>query len=174
MWAHRFAVLLAITLAASCTSAHRMSVPDWPRDQDGDLAGFLRAPDEQVVRREPQIAVRRARGTVALPSTLGRRELPLEYLPTTPGTEGLQSGPPDYGVVDTRLFVIELRGPGTSSSVRTVAVRGGRFDFGPVPDGSYALKTTASGSPFALGWQSEVRTVIVSDTADAAAELTIQ
>jgi hypothetical protein len=40
--------------------------------------------------------------------------------------------------------------------------------------GRYELKATASGAAFALGWRSEIRTVIVSDSADRAAEIIIE
>lgn len=167
--------LLAIVLATACASANRMSVPpNWQRYQSGELAGFLHAPDEQVVKRVPEVVVQRAKGRIALPTREEQRELPLQYLPTTPSTEGLQYRPPDYGVLDTRMFVVELRGPGASASVRTIVLRGGAFDFGPLPNGDYALKVTASGSAFALGWQAEIRTVIVSHRADRAAEIMVR
>ena len=165
--------LLTIVLTTACASVQRVTVPNWERYQEGELAGFLRAPDEQVVRRVPELVVQRARGTIAIPTREEQPELPLRYLPTTPSTQGLQYRPPDYGVIDTRMFVVELRSPGPGAGVRTIVMRGGKFDFGPLPNGRYALKVTASGSTFSLGWRSEIRGVVVSDCADRAAEIRI-
>ena len=165
---------LAILLTTACASVQRVPVPHWGRYDQGELSGFLRAPGEQLVRRVPELIVQRARGRIALPTAEGRRELPLQSWPTTRG-EAVSAPyrPPEYAVIDTRMFVVELRGPSPDTTVRTVALRGGSFDFGSVPNGRYELKTTASGSAFALGWQSEIRTVIVSDSADPGAEIRI-
>lgn len=174
MWI-RSSALLVIVFAAACASVGRIAVPNWPRYQEGDLHGFLHAPDEQVVSKVPDVVVQRARGRV----TSHVEELPLQSL----GLYGEQGGvryspsggygPPDYAPIDTRMFVVELRGPDSSAEVRTVATRSGAFDFGRLPSGTYTLKATASGSAFALGWRSVVRTVILSDSVDRSTEIVV-
>jgi hypothetical protein len=165
---------LALVLSTACASGHRLSVPEWPRYQDGELAGFLQAPDEQVVREVPRVVVQRARGRAVASTAQEQRDLQLNNLrPTTQVADSEAYRTPDLGVVDTRMFVAELRGPGSSDKVRTVATRNGVFDFGPLPDGTYTLKVTASGAGFALGWRSRVKTVIVSDAAGTAGEIDV-
>ncbi len=153
-----------------------MSVPNWPRYQEGELAGFLHAPGEQLVRKVPEVVVRRARGRIASPTSEELHDLPLQYLQPTPGdrTPGPGIRPPDFVVIDTKMFVVELRGPDPSAAVRTVVTRSGMFDFGPLPNGSYAMKATASGRAFAPGWRSQFRTVVVSDSADPATEIVVR
>ena len=42
--------LLAVVVTTACASLHQVSIPDWERYQEGELAGFLRAPVEHVVK----------------------------------------------------------------------------------------------------------------------------
>jgi hypothetical protein len=149
------AAFVAIVLTTACASAYRTQVPNWQRYQDGELAGFLHAPDEDVVNEVPEAAVQRVRGRFF-----------------SPATEWVQSTR-DPGAIDTRMFVVELRGPGSSQRVRTVATRSGVFDFGPLPNGTYTLKATVSTLGMVVGWSSKVRAIVVSDAADASAEVTV-
>ena len=172
---HCLSAFLAIVLTTACASAHRVSVPSWQRYQDGELAGFLHAPGEHVVSEVPEVAVQRVRGRFFSRSTewlqANRDSLRPEPTVRVPDHEG--NATPDLGKIDTNVFVVELRGPGSRQKVRTLAMRSGVFDFGPLPNGTYTLKATASGSGTVLGWSSKIRTVIVSDAADAAAVITV-
>jgi hypothetical protein len=158
---------LAIVLTTACASLHQMPVPNWERYQQGELAGFVHAPGEHVVNEIPGVTVRRARGVVAFPGEdpTGRpakkiKPNPANHTPTD-GGEILE----DLSRVDTTVFVVELRGPGSSRQVRSMATRSGVFDFGPMPKGTYTLKATVP------GWRSVIRTVTVSDSADAAEQI---
>ena len=165
--------LLAILLTTACASFHRMPIPNWERYQQGELAGFVHAPGEHVVNEVPGIAVRRARGRVEFPAEDPRLRFPVSD-PLRPGptvrTEehGGESNPVDLKAIDgAPVFVVELRGPDSSDEVRTVATRNGVFDFGRLPNGTYTFKATA------LGWRSVVKTITVSDSADAAARISV-
>jgi hypothetical protein len=168
--------ILVLILVTACASTGQMAVPNWQRYQSGDLAGFLQAPGERVVRTLPEpVVVRRAQGRVvrsssatpAMPPYVG----PLESSPGLPRDTTTAPRTPDYGVVHTDMYVIELRGPVPSPEVRSIAVRFYAFDFGPLPNGTYVLKATVSGSTFDPGWRSEVMKIIVSDTADRNARI---
>jgi hypothetical protein len=161
---------LAIVLTAACASFYRVPVPNWERYQQGQLAGFVHAPGEHVVYQVPGKAVRRARGRVAFPGEDPRKRPPFEVRPS-PAVRVQEEGGGenvDLGAIDVAtVFVVELRGPGSSHEVRTVATRNGFFDFGPLPNGTYTLKATV------LGRQSVIRTISVSDFADAAARISV-
>jgi hypothetical protein len=176
MTVRSLAPFLALILTTACASASRMPVPNWERYRDGELAGFLYAPREHVVSEVPEIVVQRARGRIASPAADGQRESRLELLrpePTVRVAENEGYRTPDLAAIDTGVFVVELRGPGTSQRVRTVATRSSTFDFGPLPNGAYTLKATASGSATVPGWFSKIRRVVVSDSADPAAEIRV-
>ncbi len=65
-------VVLAVLLTPAC-AAHRASLPNLQRYQQGELAGFVRAPGEQVARSEPvSWPLRRARGEVEVLSSATR------------------------------------------------------------------------------------------------------
>lgn len=167
---------LAVVLTTGCASAHRMPVPNWQRYQAGELSGFLHAPDEAVATEVPEATVSRIRGRFFSPATewaQSNRATPLRSQPTIRVPEPGSSTATDLSDVDSKMFVVELRGPGSSQKVQTVATRSGVFDFGPLPNGTYTLKATRSGSSTVLGWTSKVRTIIVSDSADAAAEIVV-
>jgi hypothetical protein len=170
------APLLALVFGfgAGCASTSRIAPPDWERYKHGELAGFLAAPGEHIDNEVPEIAVRRVRGRLGSPVAGAQLESRLEQLrpnPTVRVSESDAYRTPDLAAVDVSTFVVELRGPGLSPQVRTIATRSGVFDFGPLPEGTYTLKATASGSSTVLGWWSRVRTVLVSNSAGAAAEV---
>lgn len=175
MYIRSLILFLALVLATACASTHRMVVPDWPRYQDGELTGFLHAPGEVVASEVPQATVRRVRGKFFSPATEWTQASsgPLRPRPTVRVPEPGDVPTTDFSNVSTRTFVVELRGPGSSEKVRTVTTRDGVFDFGPLPDGTYTLKAMHSDSTTALGWSSKLRTIIVSDSADAAAEINV-
>lgn len=166
---------LGIVLATSCASSYRMSVPNWQRYQEGELTGFLHAPGEDVASEVPSVTVQRVRGRFFSPATEWQKSsgAPLRPEPTVRAAETSGNATPDISAIDSTMFVVELRGPGSSPNVRTVATRSGVFDFGPVPNGTYTLKATGSGWARVPGWSSKVRTVVVSDGADAVAEITV-
>lgn len=170
------APLLTVIFAAACASTLRVSVPDWERYREGELAGFLHAPGELLEDEVPEVVVQRVRGTIASPAAEGQRESRLELLrpqPTVRVAESDAYRTPDLGAIDSSLRVVELRGPGSSLWVRTVATRSSTFDFGPLPNGTYTLKATVSGVATVPGWWSRIRTVVVSDSADPAAEIRV-
>ena len=162
---------LAIVLTTACASFYRMPIPSWERYQRGDLAGFVYAPGEHVVDRVPGIAVRQARGRVEFPAERGaplRVSDPLRPSPTVRTEEHGEPNPVDLKAIDgAPVFVVELRGPGSSDEVRTVATGNGVFDFGPLPNGTYTFKATV------LRCQPVISTITVSDSADAAARIRI-
>jgi hypothetical protein len=171
---HCFGAFLAILLTAACASLHTVTaVPKWERYQQGALAGFLEAPNETPVQAVPAVVVRRVQGRIV---TNGDEFDPLQvnnYQELRPAATIHQSPNPYAGsgreqLTDASVFVVELRGSGSGAQVRTLAARGGLFDFGQLPNGTYTLKATV------LGWRAAVGTVTVSDSADPAARITIK
>lgn len=161
---------LAIVVTAACASFYRVPIPNWERYQQGELAGFVHAPGEHVVHQVPGITVRRARGRV-VSSAEDSGNRPVNQVRPSPAVRVQEEGGGenvDLGAIDVAtVFVVEVRGPGSSRQVRTVATRNFWFDFGPLPNGTYTFKATV------LGWPSTISTIRVSDSADAAARLSI-
>ena len=161
---------LAAVLTTACASFQVTPIPDWERYQQGELAGFVHAPGEHVVHQVPGIAVRRARGRIGFPADDPRHRPALQVRPS-PAVRVQEEGGGenvDLGAIEVAtVFVVELRGPGSSHQVRTVATRNFLFDFGPLPNGTYTFKATV------LGWPSTISTIRVSDSADAAARISI-
>ncbi len=173
----RTLAVIAVVLISGCASFHRIAIPRWERYQQGELAGFLRAPAEQIVDsagnvkewvRKPAQTVRLARGRIEFQSE-----------PVARVTDTMETNPTSQTAnvhVDSTLgggptFVFELRGPSPDRQTRTVATRSRAFDFGPVPDGTYTLKATVLlDGGF---WRAVVATITVADAADAAARITI-
>lgn len=166
----RLSAFLAIVLTTACASFQRVPVPDWPRYEQGALAGFLEAPGERSVETVPGIAVRRIRGRIAINDDDRDRLQVHNY--RDPRPKASFHGPEaDAGsteqLIDGFVFVVELRPSGSGQQMRTLTSRAGVFDFGPLPNGTYTLKATV------VGWRAAVSTITVSDSADAAAQIRI-
>jgi hypothetical protein len=167
----------ALLLTTACASFQRLPTPSWDRYQSGELAGFLRAPDEQAPADVPGGAVRRVRGRVILEFDDGTPFNPdrvgfqvSRYVDLTPkkGLHFVGATPARQLVqMDGLSYVVELRGPGPDGKVRTSVTRHGVFDFGDLPNGDYSLKATVG------GWRSTVSRITVSDSADASARIAI-
>jgi hypothetical protein len=167
-------ILVGLLLTSGCASSQQMRVPNWERYPDGELAGFLKAPDEHVVQQEPPITVRRARGGVVASGTSATdahwtpaREQPATNVADTRAGEYRT----DLTAFESAAYVVELRGQGASPLLRTAVSRNGAFDFGGVPDGSYTLKVTYLRTRPSAAVTASIMTVIVSQTADPAARI---
>ncbi len=180
-------VALAVLLTTSC-AVHRASIPNWERYQQGELAGFLRAPGELAGSASVSASpVRRARGKIdllprgraaALPA-MPASPTPLPYWDSCsdpagncvreamPGFDGGNSGTSGSTALPPTLVVVELRGPEPRQDVRTVATYQRSFDFDRLPDGVYTLKATT-------GTATTVARITVSHSADSLATIRVR